>query len=80
MTVKSVCVYCGSRPGAMPAYAADARALGRALAEQGWRLVYGAGDIGLMGAVARAAQQAGGPGAGGGRCRGGRRAARVSRA
>ncbi|MCB1364514.1 MAG: TIGR00730 family Rossman fold protein [Rhodobacteraceae bacterium] len=60
MTVKSVCVYCGSRPGAMPAYAADARALGRALAEQGWRLVYGAGDIGLMGEVARAAQSAGG--------------------
>lgn len=44
----------------MPAYAADARALGRALAGAGWRLVYGAGDVGLMGEVARAAQAAGG--------------------
>ena len=60
MTVKSVCVYCGSRPGAMPAYARDAEMLGRALAGNGWRLVYGAGDVGLMGVVARAAQAAGG--------------------
>lgn len=60
MIVKSVCVYCGSRAGAMPAYAADAKALGRALAAEGWRLVYGAGDIGLMGEIARAAQTAGG--------------------
>lgn len=60
MTIKSVCVYCGSRSGAMPAYAADARALGHALAAAGWRLVYGAGDIGLMGEVARATQEAGG--------------------
>lgn len=59
MTVKSVCVYCGSRPGAMPAYARDAEVLGRALAARGWRLVYGAGDVGLMGTVARAAQAAG---------------------
>ena len=60
MSVKSVCVYCGSRPGAMPAYAEAARALGRGLAETGLRLVYGAGDVGLMGEVARAAQAAGG--------------------
>lgn len=60
MTVKSVCVYCGSRSGAMPAYAAAARDFGRLLAGEGWRLVYGAGDVGLMGEVARAAQQAGG--------------------
>ncbi len=59
MTVKSVCVYCGSRAGAMPAYAQHARALGTMLAQEGWRLVYGAGDVGLMGEVARAAQQAG---------------------
>jgi hypothetical protein len=39
---------------------ADATALGTALAEGGYRLVYGAGDVGLMGAVARAAQAAGG--------------------
>jgi uncharacterized protein (TIGR00730 family) len=56
----SVCVYCGARPGADPAYMASATALGTALAEAGMRLVYGAGDVGLMGAVARAAQAAGG--------------------
>ena len=60
MPSKSVCVYCGSRSGAMPAYAHDAQALGKAIAQQGWRLVYGAGDVGLMGEVARAAQTAGG--------------------
>lgn len=56
----SVCVYCGSRFGIDPAYEQAADALGRALADQGWRLVYGAGDVGLMGTVARAAQSAGG--------------------
>ena len=56
----SVCVYCGSRAGAMPAYSADARELGESLAAEGWRLVYGAGDVGLMGLTARAAQNAGG--------------------
>ena len=60
MAVKSVCVYCGSRSGAMPAYVEAASTFGDALAQNGWRLVYGAGDVGLMGAVARAAQQAGG--------------------
>lgn len=57
---KSVCVYCGSRPGADAAYAADAEKLGSGLADAGLRLVYGAGDVGLMGSVARAAQAAGG--------------------
>ncbi|WP_281843085.1 TIGR00730 family Rossman fold protein [Sinisalibacter aestuarii] len=56
----SVCVYCGSRFGADPAYREEATALGAALAEEGWRLVYGAGDVGLMGAVANATQNAGG--------------------
>ncbi|MBW4707732.1 TIGR00730 family Rossman fold protein [Roseobacter sp. YSTF-M11] len=60
MRPKSVCVYCGSRAGADPAYLKDARDLGRGLAQEGWRLVYGAGDVGLMGAVAREAQNAGG--------------------
>ncbi|MBE1282493.1 MAG: TIGR00730 family Rossman fold protein [Rhodobacteraceae bacterium] len=60
MTVKSVCVYCGSRPGAMPAYAKAAQVMGKCLASEGWRLVYGAGDVGLMGEVARSAQAAGG--------------------
>lgn len=57
--VRSVCVYCGSRPGTRPAYAAAARELGGLIAAEGWRLVYGAGDIGLMGEVARSAQAAG---------------------
>lgn len=55
----SVCVYCGSRDGADPAYAAAAETLGAAIAERGWRLVYGAGDVGLMGRVARRAQAGG---------------------
>ena len=59
-TGRSVCVYCGSRDGARPAYAEAAEATGRMLARNGWRLVYGAGDVGLMGRVARAAQGAGG--------------------
>lgn len=57
---KSVCVYCGARNGTRPLYASDARDTGRMLAQNGWRLVYGAGDVGLMGQVARAAQAAGG--------------------
>ncbi len=57
---RSICVYCGSRDGADPRFAAEAAALGRSIAEAGWRLVYGAGDVGLMGRVARAAQEAGG--------------------
>jgi len=56
----SVCVYCGSRAGSNPSYAEDAEALGTALAEGGMRLVYGAGDVGLMGTVARSAMAAGG--------------------
>jgi uncharacterized protein (TIGR00730 family) len=39
---------------------AQAEALGRLIASEGWRLVYGAGDVGLMGTVARSAQAAGG--------------------
>lgn len=56
----SVCVYCGSRPGADPAYGTAAEALGHSIADAGWRLVYGAGDVGLMGLTARATQAAGG--------------------
>ena len=60
MTDISVCVYCGSRDGSDPAYAEAAETLGRALADESWRLVYGAGDVGLMGRVARSAQDSGG--------------------
>ena len=55
----SVCIYCGSRSGRNPAYAREARLLGAALAEAGYTLVYGAGDMGIMGETARAAQGAG---------------------
>ena len=55
----SLCVYCGARPGAKPEYLAAARALGELIAERGWRLVYGAGDVGIMGAVAEAAHAGG---------------------
>lgn len=56
---RSVCVYCGSRAGVRLAYAEAARAVGELIAAEGWRLVYGAGDAGLMGEVARTAQAAG---------------------
>ncbi len=55
-----LCVFCGASPGRDPAYAALARAVGRGLAERGIGLVYGGGRIGLMGAVADAALDAGG--------------------
>ncbi|MCV6598386.1 MAG: TIGR00730 family Rossman fold protein [Mangrovicoccus sp.] len=56
----SICVYCGSRDGVETSYGEAAEALGTAIASEGCRLVYGAGDVGLMGRVARAAQTAGG--------------------
>ena len=55
----SICVYCGSRDGRDPAYLAAATELGETIASEGWRLVYGAGDVGMMGAVAEAATAAG---------------------
>jgi uncharacterized protein (TIGR00730 family) len=57
---RSVCLFCGSSLGARPEYVAAAEALGIAIAEAGWRLVYGGGGVGLMGAAARAAHGAGG--------------------
>ena len=60
MSQSSVCVFCGSRNGNNPKYKQAAAALGQTLAHNNWRLVYGAGDIGLMGAVARATQTHGG--------------------
>jgi uncharacterized protein (TIGR00730 family) len=56
---RSVCVFCGSSPGAKPIYAQTARELGRLLGENGYRLVFGGGGVGLMGEVARAARGAG---------------------
>lgn len=59
-TALSICVFCGARAGRNPAHAVAARAFGQRIAAEGWRLVYGAGDVGLMGEVARAATAAGG--------------------
>jgi uncharacterized protein (TIGR00730 family) len=59
MSLRSVCVFCGSRSGRNPAHARAARQTGEMLARRGWRLVFGAGDVGLMGAVAEAATAAG---------------------
>jgi uncharacterized protein (TIGR00730 family) len=55
----SLCVFCGARPGNIAAYTLAAIDLGTLIAARNWRLVYGAGDVGLMGEVARAAQKAG---------------------
>lgn len=60
MTLESICVFCGSCWGAKPAYAEAAREMGRRLAGRGITLVYGGGDVGLMGAAADAAMAAGG--------------------
>ena len=54
-----ICVFCGSSPGADPRFLAAAREMGRALAARGLGLVYGGGSVGLMGAVADAALEAG---------------------
>lgn len=59
-TIKNVCVFCGSSRGANPAYAASARALGTAMANRGFGLVYGGGRVGLMGELAQAMLAAGG--------------------
>ncbi|MEM8793660.1 MAG: TIGR00730 family Rossman fold protein [Pseudomonadota bacterium] len=56
----NICVFCGSRPGERAVYRATAEALGTGLAQAGFGLVYGAGDLGLMGLTARSAKAAGG--------------------
>ncbi|MDP5279970.1 TIGR00730 family Rossman fold protein [Sphingomonas sp. DG1-23] len=58
--MKRVAVYCGSATPADPVYIESARAIGRSLAGQGIGLVYGGGKLGLMGAVADSALEAGG--------------------
>ena len=58
--MKHLCVYCGSNTGSKPIYLEQAIALGTRLAADGIGLVYGGGNIGLMGAVADAGMQAGG--------------------
>jgi uncharacterized protein (TIGR00730 family) len=58
--MQRICVFCGSSPGARPAYADAARALGREIVGRGMSLVYGGGQVGLMGIVADAVLDAGG--------------------
>jgi uncharacterized protein (TIGR00730 family) len=59
--IRTVCVYAGSSPGADPAYAAAAVALGAEIARRGWGMVYGGGTVGLMGIAANAALEGGAP-------------------
>jgi uncharacterized protein (TIGR00730 family) len=58
--LRSLCVYCGSGNGSDPEFVSAARELGRSMAQAGIRLVYGGGNTGLMGTVARAVIDHGG--------------------
>jgi uncharacterized protein (TIGR00730 family) len=58
--IRKICVYCGSGAGIDPVYTSAARILGRSLAEAGVGLVYGGGNIGLMGETARTVLKHGG--------------------
>ena len=58
--MKTICVYCGSNAGSDPAYAAQAKAVGARLAQDDIALVYGGGNVGLMGIVADAVLDNGG--------------------
>jgi len=60
MNKLSICVYCGSRHGELPAYTEAARAVGTEIGRRGWQLIYGGGRAGLMGEVADATLTAGG--------------------
>ncbi len=58
--IGSVTVFCGSSDAVDPKYFAAAVELGEKIARRGWRLIYGGGSVGLMGALARAVLDAGG--------------------
>jgi uncharacterized protein (TIGR00730 family) len=58
--MQRICVFCGSNAGHDPRYRAEAEALGRLLAARDIELVYGGGNVGLMGALADACMDAGG--------------------
>jgi uncharacterized protein (TIGR00730 family) len=58
--MKRICVFCGSSPGARPEYVLAARELGMLLARKKIGLVYGGARVGMMGALATAAVDAGG--------------------
>jgi uncharacterized protein (TIGR00730 family) len=59
-TIRKICVYCGSGPGNAPAFTEAARTFGKVLAENGVGLVYGGGNIGLMGEIANSVLDNGG--------------------
>lgn len=59
--IRSICVYCGSSPGQGDVYMEAGYQLGRSIAGAGLRLVYGGGNKGIMGAVAKGTMDAGGP-------------------
>ncbi|MGB0580410.1 MAG: TIGR00730 family Rossman fold protein [Limisphaerales bacterium] len=58
--MKRICVYCGSNHGADPGFTRVTKELGTLLADEGIGLVYGAGNVGLMGEVADAVLAGGG--------------------
>ena len=58
--MKHICVFCGSNQGAKPGYKAAAQALGQALVKRGLGLVYGGGNVGLMGTIADTVLSVGG--------------------
>src|SRR5215469_3501466 len=58
--INAVCVYCGSSAGNEPAFADAAAELGKIFAENGVRLVYGGGSVGLMGILAESVLSHGG--------------------
>ena len=57
---KAICVYCGSRMGISNEYSYNAKLLGQKIANNNFRLVYGGGNIGLMGILAESCHQNGG--------------------
>ncbi len=60
MSIKSMAVFCASKPGNNPLFAAQTTELGRLMAEKGITMIYGGGKNGLMGCVADACMEAGG--------------------
>jgi hypothetical protein len=58
--IKRICVFCGSNPGNNPEYVKAAHALGECIAKSGAELVYGGGNVGIMGEIANAVLAGGG--------------------
>lgn len=58
--IKSICVYCGSQEGNSPKFREEAAALGKLMAQNDIKLVYGGGDKGIMGSVSDACRDNGG--------------------